>query len=219
VTTHPSVGRLEADNAVRRRREADGAAGVGPDGSMTEPGGRRHARPARRHARPAVLVPRVAGHTEAGVIPAHRPFREIQLAEHDRPGLTKLRHHCRIERRDELARRSSSSTRPYPSARRNRRAAEAGFIGHLRRRARTQGGRRPTLWCVRPEQVAPRSNGAALSPNAPGSPANDEDVPHVVSPGAGSRRAHHRGGSWISVSGSGVAGAFSRKRWPSGDTA
>ena len=93
VAAEQAVRRLEADDAVRRRRPAHRAAGVGAEAERRVAGGDRRAgaaRRARRRARRDRAGWRLAAERAEGA--ARRELRQVDLGEDDRAGLAQLLH-------------------------------------------------------------------------------------------------------------------------------
>ena len=86
-------GRLEADGAAQRRRDADRSAGVAAERDMHDAGTYRSPRTSAGSARGAVGRPRV---TSGGGRCAIGEFVGVGLADQDHPGLVQLRDGRRI---------------------------------------------------------------------------------------------------------------------------
>ena len=95
---HAAGGRLVADDAAPRRRDADRAPTVGAHGEGTEPGGHRGRRPAAASAGAALEVPGVAGDARERAV-RDELVSELGgggLAEDHRPVLAQARDRGRI---------------------------------------------------------------------------------------------------------------------------
>ncbi len=88
IEGHPAHRCLHAEKAAMRRRDANGAAAVGPDGEGRHAGRHRGARARARPTRRHVEVPRIAGRRKDGVVAdaAVAEFRHVGLADDDGAG-------------------------------------------------------------------------------------------------------------------------------------
>ena len=117
---HQPVGGPQRAHAVERRRDADGAAGVGPERAEAQVGAERGARAAAGAARDAVGVPRVAAGAEVRVVGRRAVGELVQrdLAEDDGARGAQAPHDLRVLVGDAVGEEPRAARRP---ARRRRR--------------------------------------------------------------------------------------------------
>ena len=129
MAADPAVRRLDADDAVRRRREPDAAAGVGADGAVREPRADRHAGTGGRHAGPHRRIPDVARRVDLGMVIGKRAFREFHFADDHRARFFQARHRGRVFVRHPVrqhfrAARGLHAARPQQVLQRDRHAVQ-----------------------------------------------------------------------------------------------